>query len=190
MGALVAFADQVHAARWVRKTHTTSVTAFASPDAGPVGMLVEGTAVRLVSLDRLPTYAPTRRFDSRVPVLAIGMDDGGELLAGVEDHCDGLVVAGLGAGHVPPSLAEPLGALAKQMPVVLASRAAAGPVLSRTYGSAGSETDLLGRGLLHAGLLDAFKARTLVRVALASGLDRPGVAAAFAVVGGWTRTPR
>jgi L-asparaginase len=110
------------------------------------------------------------------------MDDGGELLAGAV-RCDGLVVAGLGAGHVPPALAEPLGTLAQRIPVVLASRTGAGPVLSRTYGAPGSEMDLLARGLIRAGLLDPYKARTLLRVALACDLDRVGVAEAFAAAG-------
>lgn len=179
-GALVVFADEVHAARRVHKTHTIHVAAFSSPDSGPLALLVEGAVVPLASVSRLPAVAPVSSINSRVPVLSVAMDDDGEILSALADHCDGLVVAGLGAGHVPPTLAEPLGALAHRVPVVLTSRTGAGPVLSHTYGAVGSETDLLARGLIRGGLLDPFKARTLLRVLLAAGRDHSEVAAEFA----------
>jgi L-asparaginase len=44
LGVLVVFNDQVHTARFVRKSHTANVTTFRSPTIGPVGYLAEGTA--------------------------------------------------------------------------------------------------------------------------------------------------
>ena len=41
LGALVVLADEVHSARSVRKAHTTRPHAFASPDGGPLGVVVE-----------------------------------------------------------------------------------------------------------------------------------------------------
>ncbi|TXS14252.1 asparaginase, partial [Streptomyces sp. adm13(2018)] len=42
LGVLVVMADEIHAARHARKTHTTSVATFASPGTGPLGHVVEG----------------------------------------------------------------------------------------------------------------------------------------------------
>ncbi|MEO6887357.1 MAG: asparaginase [Jatrophihabitantaceae bacterium] len=183
MGALVAFNDEVHAARYVRKMHSTSPATFASPNAGPVGLLVEGAPVLLMTPRRVALPPPVRALTARVGLLVMSLEDDGALLDAAGNY-DGLVIAGFGAGHVPSSLAERVGELARRMPVVLASRAGAGPVLNHTYGYAGSETDLLARGLIGSGLLDAFKARVLLRVLLSAGVDRPAITAAFAGAAG------
>jgi len=180
LGALVVLADEVHAARFVRKTHSSSVATFASPNAGPVGHVVEGVAHRLTLVERRPNYPVRTPVTARVPVLAVGLDDTGDLLAELGARVEGLVVSGVGGGHVPPPLAEQLGRLAQRVPVVLASRTGAGAVLTRTYGFTGSETDLLNRGLIGSGFLDAYKARVLLRVLLAAGVPRDAMADAFA----------
>lgn len=183
LGVLVVLDDQIHAARFARKTHTTATGAFSSPNAGPLGRLTEGEPTLATRVERRATYPLTRPVTARVPVLAVGLDDTGDLLAGLAAGCDGLIVAGLGGGHVPPALAEQLGELAERVPVVLASRTGAGSVLTHTYGYVGSESDLLRRGLIASGPLDAYKARVLLRVLLAAGLDRAAIAAAFATAG-------
>ncbi|MGE5828941.1 MAG: asparaginase [Micromonosporaceae bacterium] len=183
LGTLVVFADEIHAAARVRKSHTTSIGTFESPDSGPLGHVVEGEP-RLLSRPAarlgIPDV-PTR--DRRVGLATISLDDHGELLAGAQG-LDGLVVAGMGVGHVPPNLVEALAGLAGQLPVVLASRTGAGSTLENAYGFPGSERDLLGRGLIPAGFLHPLKARILLHTVLCADADRPTIATAFAVAGG------
>ncbi|MEU8298403.1 asparaginase [Micromonospora sp. NPDC048909] len=183
LGVLVVVNDEVHAARWVRKTHSTSTATFASPNAGPIGQVIEGE-VRVLTRPRrrdpLPPVDPDRLDATRVALYPVTLDDDGLLLTGVADTHHGLVVAGFGVGHVPSALAPVLGDLAGRMPVLLTSRSGAGSVLRQTYGAVGSETDLQRRGLLNGGLLDPYKARVLLRLLLAAGLEGAALVDALA----------
>ena len=185
LGCLVVFADEIHAAARVRKTHSTSPATFASPNGGPLGYLIEGTPtviVRRLARHIIPT-PPASAPLPRVGIYTATLGDDGALISAVSASLDGLVVAGFGAGHVPDSWLDVLTELAVRIPVVLASRTGAGPVLTGTYGFPGSERDLIARGLVPAGLLDPYKARVLLTLAIAAGADRGTLAAAVHAAG-------
>jgi L-asparaginase len=180
LGCVVVMSDQLHAARYVRKSHSTSTAAFTSPNAAPIGYIIEQ---ELVLLSR-PRPCPPLRRGPKLAGTSIGMvhaalgDDGGWLRPFAQ-HTDGLVIAGFGGGHVPSRLVPLLAELAEAKPVVLASRTGSGAVLRRTYGYPGSEQDLLSRGLINAGFLDPFKARVLLHVLVSAGADHEEITRAF-----------
>lgn len=185
LGVLVVLADEIHAARRVRKSHTTSPGAFQSPDGGPLGVILEGRP-RLL---HRPTHRPIVPVPSgelphpRVGLYPVAFGDDGQVLPDFAARLDGLVVAGFGGGHVPERMVAPLARLAARMPVVLACRTGAGASLATTYAYPGSERDLLARGLIRAGFLDPYKARILLHTLLTTTRDRDTIAAAFAVAG-------
>lgn len=183
LGCLVVFADEIHAAARVRKTHSTSPGTFASPDGGPLGHVVEGLPTLLArppARHVLPGTGPGR---PRVGLYTAALGDDGDLLRDLAPRLDGLVVAAFGAGHVPDTWLDVLTGLAGRIPVVLASRTGAGPVLQATYGFPGSERDLIARGLIPAGLLHPHKARVLLHLLLTLGPDAATVAAAVRAAG-------
>lgn len=186
LGVLVVFNDEIHAARRVRKTHSTSPATFVSPDAGPIGQVIEGS-VRLFSGVLRTAALPVPELPlPAVPLHTATMDDDGILLQHLASgpvDVGGLVVAAFGVGHMPAALAPVLEDLAARYPVVLASRTGAGPVLRETYGAVGGEKDLQRRGLINAVTLHPYKARVLLRVLLGLGLDRDRVVSEFALRG-------
>src|SRR5579875_2469684 len=188
LGCLVVMADQIHAARYVRKVHTMSVAAFASPALGPIGAVTEARARILTRpLVRLNIPVPgsaAAGSEVRTALVTIVLGDDGTLLRAAGDQFDGLVVAGFGVGHVPEAVVPDLHRLAGRIPVVLASRTGAGMVLARTYAFPGSERDLLDRGLVGARFLDPLKARILLHVLLMAGAGRDQIAATFRALAG------
>jgi L-asparaginase len=179
LGCVVVMNDEVHAARWVRKTHTASTAAFRSPAFGPLGRVTEGRLEVYARPDRrtLPGFRVVREV--RVAVVTVALDDDGALLRACGDGFDGVVLAGFGVGHIPQRMVPVAEELAARVPVVLASRIGVGPVLATTYGFVGSESDLLARGLIPAGPLDPYKARVLLHLLLAAGTPGADVPARF-----------
>lgn len=187
LGTLVVLNDEIHAARFVRKGHTALTSAFVSDSAGPLGLVAEGTVRILSRVAPAPLPAPLAVSGGDVPAVAllkIAMGDDGRLVRALPGlGYGGLVIEGAGAGHVPGTMAEAVGEVAARIPVVLASRTLAGPVFERTYGYPGSEIDLIGRGLIPAGLLSGVKARLLLAFALRAGWDRAAIRAGLDAYG-------
>ena len=181
LGAVVVLNDEIHAARFVRKTHTSNPATFRSDPVGPIGWISENVPrVVLRPAGRQKVTVPEGAQDRQVALLTIALGDDGRLLSTIEQQgYAGLVVEAMGGGHVPSVTVEALEDLAGNMPVILASRTKAGEVLHSTYGFIGSETDLLERGLISAGPLDGLKARLFLTLLLKSGATREEIKDSF-----------
>ena len=182
-GVLVVMNDEIHAARFVAKANTISTAAFSSAPFGPLGIVREGRPFWAFRPNaRLTSWKPEPRTP-QVPVVTPGFGDEGHYLETlIADPPDGVVVAALGAGHVPARLADPLARLAKLRPVILASRIAAGPTLAHTYGYPGAEMDLLAKGLISSGPLSATKSKVALQILLAASRSNEQIEAAFAAL--------
>ncbi|WP_418281443.1 asparaginase [Halorubrum sp. DTA98] len=106
-----------------------------------------------------------------VPVIHSGTGVGA---AGIEDAVDrdvgGIVIEGTGLGNATAAIGEAVGEVVADRPVVVASRAHAGPT-EPVYGTPGGAVTLDAHGVVFADDLPASKARIALALGLAAGLD-------------------
>ena len=185
LGALVVFNDEIHAARFVTKTHTSRPSAFRSRPVGPLGWLSEGRPVIAAApVGRFHVPLPSDAVVPPVALIRLTLEDDGRILPALAGlGFRGAVIEGFGGGHVTPQMVPLLERLAAEMPVVLASRTGSGEVLSSTYRYLGSEIGLLELGLIRAGALDGLKARLLLSLCLAADPSAAIVNSAFQAFG-------
>ena len=145
MGVLVCFGGEIHHARGVRKTDTTSLVAFSSPQTGPLGRVSEGHPTIWSRIPRNPPLDPPH-LDRRVVLVPTAAGDDGALArAALATEPDGAVIGTLGAGHLNPELLELWQDAAERIPVIAYCRSERGVILNATYGYRGSEQDLRAR---------------------------------------------
>jgi L-asparaginase len=163
-GAMIVFDGEIHAAREVRKVHTTAVRAFASPGYGPIGHVDGGRVI----FSRRPERRPALPVpDELAPVDLIRLHAGSDarfLRAAVQSGTRGIVLEGTGRGNANDQVVEGVReAVAAGVPVVVCSRCVAGRV-EPVYGRGGGR-DLAEAGAVFAGDLAGPKARVLLQLA-------------------------
>jgi L-asparaginase len=172
-GPVVVMHDEVHLASFVTKIHSARAAAFGSPSAGPIGQVLEEEVVLL--LGPSPQEARLSRAaapNKRVELVALVGGDDGLAIESAAERSDGLVLAAVGAGHMSTSAARAAErAVDSGVAVILASRCVDGLVMSRTYGGAGSETQLIHAGLVRSRFLSPAKARLRLLFGLSAGMS-------------------
>ncbi|MFN8632014.1 MAG: asparaginase [Chloroflexota bacterium] len=180
LGVLVVMDDTIHGARDVTKTNTLRVDAFSSPMTGPIGR-VDGDGRVVIS--SLPARATTLRGAyaavdlrslHRVDVVASYQGADGALIdAAVAAGAKGIVSAATGDGYPTPWQVEALERASKAgVAIVQSTRVGSGRVPPLPAVTA--------RGWIAADDLVPWKARTLLRLALAAGEDLDTIRARFA----------
>ncbi len=198
LGTLVVLNYDIHAARFVQKSHTALPSAFLSPLVGPIGTLIERQPRFYARVKQNPTLSRAEGLPAPVALMKVAMGDDGRLLGLLPGlGYAGVVLEGMGAGHVPAEVAPLVGDLAAKIPVVLASRAMTGHVFTKipvvlasramtghvftqTYGYPGAEIDLIKRGVVPSGYLSGLKARLLLGLVLRSARGAARISEAFA----------
>ena len=170
LGALLVMNEEIHSARFVTKGNGLTLGTFHSPAAGPLGRIYNGEP-RIFVVPALKRQILRTKIEANVAMVTALTGDAdslGEALA--RPGLRGVVVAGFGSGRVPPEWYKPLeDAIAKGIPMVLASRTGAG-LIDDPYGSGAHY--LRSRGMLAAHEIAPHKARIKLMVALGNGLTR------------------
>ena len=169
-GVLVVMNDEIHAAKYVTKTHTTNVSTFQTPTHGPLGLIMKHEILYF------KTAEPRVRFDldhiqGLVPIISAyaGMTD--ELIDMLDlEQLDGLIIQAFGAGNIPKETAQKLESLLqKEIPVALVSRCFNG-IAEPVYAYQGGGVQLQKSGVFFVKELNAQKARLKLLIALNAGL--------------------
>lgn len=189
-GVLVCFNGEIHSARDAIKVHANRVNAYASRDGGPVGAVAKDGLIYFSRPERR-VHIDVDHMKENVQIVTMGQGNNDLLLrACIAARVDGIVVEGVGAGNVNlPFYHAICDAVAAGIPVVVGVRIYAGtPYFAK--GHEGSFRTMVERGAISAGYLSAFKARTLLMVALAHTSDLAEVKAIFARAASPTLPPQ
>ncbi len=175
-GVLVVMNDEIHAAKYVTKTHTTNVSTFQTPTHGPLGLVTKREILYF------KTAEPRVRFDlsavsGTVPIIKAYADMDTVLLEALTNtDISGLVIEALGAGNLPPTILPTIKKLLERgLPIILVSRCFNG-IAEPVYAYQGGGIQLEQDGILFVKELNAQKARLKLLIALNVGLKGQALA--------------
>ena len=171
-GTLISLNDEIHYARNVVKTDTTSVQTFRSLNRGPAGVVHTGTVEWFQRMDKKLGNTSEFSVDKlttlpRVDIIYAHANMSADLIdAAIKNGAKGIVVAGVGDGNMTAPALETLAKAAKAgVAVVRSTRLASGIVLRN------NEVNDDKMGFVASEELTPGKARVLLQLALTKTKD-------------------
>lgn len=170
-GVLIALNEEIHAARDVRKLHTSHVDAFNSGDIGALGSIDTGEVI----WHRKPE--PTVKLGvpkslANVAICKVFTGMSPDILKIAQHNTDALVIEAFGRGNLPPQLMQEISELITLgIPVVITSRCLFGRT-APVYGYPGGGADLERVGAWFSADLSTEKVRLFLSIALGHGMDK------------------
>lgn len=178
-GAMVVISGQIFAALDATKTNTHLLDAFESPGFGPLGVLDEGALIVHREMPPMPPIIDPPELATPVDIIFVAAGSDARLLDASREDADGVVVAAMGRGNVPPALVPALERwISDEKPVVLTSRTQGGRV-GHTYGYAGGGRRLEEIGVIFGGSRRAQQARIDLMLALGARKSMDEIRAVF-----------
>ncbi|HVJ22228.1 MAG TPA: type II asparaginase [Polyangiaceae bacterium] len=166
-GVMVVLNDEIHSARNVIKTNTTSLQTFESPMRGPLGFVHTGKIDWFERMNKRHTSQSEFSVDNlqalpRVDIIYAHSNMSVDLIqAAIDRGAKGIVVAGVGDGNMSKAALDLLAAAVKRgVVVVRASRVESGIVLRN------NEVDDDKMGFVASAELNPPKSRVLLQLAL------------------------
>jgi L-asparaginase len=171
-GVVIALNEEIHAARDVRKLHTSQVDAFHSGDKGALGCIDTGEViwhrqteptVKLGVPKTLAVVAICKVYTGMPPNIMRAM---------VQDETEAVVIEAFGRGNLPPQLIQEISRIIKNgKPIVITSRCLFGRT-APVYGYPGGGADLERVGAWFSADLSTEKVRLFLSIALGQGVDK------------------
>ncbi len=171
-GTLVVLNDEIHYARNVVKTNTTTVQTFVSVNRGPAGVVNTGKVQWFEPMDRKVGPATGFSVDAldklpRVDVIYAHANMSADLIeAAVRNGAKGIVVAGVGDGNMTTPALDALTRIAKSGVVVVRSTRLPEGVVLRN-----NEVNDDEKGFVASGEFNPAKSRVLLQLALTQTTD-------------------
>jgi L-asparaginase len=180
-GVMVVLNDEIHSARNVTKTNTTSLQTFVSPNRGPAGFVHTG---KIAWFEPINDKKHTARSEfsvqgvstlPRVDIIYAHSNMQADLIAAaIKNGARGLVIAGVGDGNMSQAALDALAAAVKSGVVVVRStRLERGMVLRN------NEVNDDKMGFVASGELNPPKSRVLLQLALMNTKDPARVQTIF-----------
>ena len=168
LGVLVVFNESIYSANHIRKTNSFQVNGFEAPGFGHLGYVSENN-VHLLQRPELPAPITPINTLPRVDIVVACLDASPQMLISLAaSGAKGIVLEGIGKGHVPPTWVPAVRQLVKEgVKFVVVTGSLMGS-LEATYAFDGCLQDLLDLGVTPISDMSARKARIRLMLALAA----------------------
>lgn len=170
-GVLVCFNGELNSATEVTKANSMALSAFRTPNFGPIGIVDNNKVIFYRNAPKTNTYK-VEKLNGDVALIkcAAGMDSM-YIDFVIEKGIKGIVIEAMGRGNVPPKMVAGIKkAINGNIPVVIVSRCFEGRVFE-SYGYEGGGKMLKDIGVIFGDTLPGQKARIKLMLALAEGLS-------------------